>query len=141
MKKMRPILLAVIVGCTCAFYLFKNVESKTIIEPKYNAVAIQIGVFKDAENAETMSKTYGGAVFETDDLYRVYYSILNKDENIEFMTEYLTDKGINYFLKDIRIDDETLNEMREYEMMMTKTNGESKLAINEELLNKYKEVI
>lgn len=141
MKKMRPILLAVIVGCTCAFYLFKNVESKTIIEPKYNAVAIQIGVFKDAENAETMSKTYGGAVFETDDLYRVYYSILNKDENIEFMTEYLTDKGINYFLKDIRIDDETLDEMREYEMMMTKTNGESKLAINEELLNKYKEVI
>lgn len=138
---MRPILLAVIVGCTCAFYLFKNVESKTIIEPKYNAVAIQIGVFKDAENAETMSKTYGGAVFETDDLYRVYYSILNKDENIEFMTEYLTDKGINYFLKDIRIDDETLDEMREYEMMMTKTNGESKLAINEELLNKYKEVI
>lgn len=141
MKKLKPVLLAVVVGCTCAFYLFKNVEMKTVSKPKYNAVAIQIGVFKDAENAEAMSETYGGAVFESDDLYRVYYSILNKDENIDFMTSYLNDQGINYYLKDILVSDDTLESMREYEMMMAKTNDEAKLAINEELLNKYKEVI
>lgn len=141
MKKLKPVLLAVLVGCGCAFYLFKNVESKTIVPNKYNAVAIQIGVFKDADNAESMSKTHGGMVFKDDDLYRVYYSILNKDENIEFMTNYLITKGINYYLKDVHVDEDALTNSREYEIMMTKTNDDSKLAINEELLNMYKEVI
>lgn len=141
MKRLKPILLAVLVGCGCAFYLFKNVESKTFVENRYNAVAIQIGVFKDPDNAEAMSKTHGGVVFRDDDLYRVYYSILNKDENIDFMTRYLTDKGINYYLKNIKVDEKTLSNGREYELLMVKTNDDSKLAINEELLNMYREVI
>lgn len=141
MEKIKPILLAVFVGCVCAFYLFKNVENKTIIAPKYNAVAIQIGVFKDADNAEKMSDTYGGLVFKEEDLYRVYYSILNKDENIEYVTSYLTDKGINFFLRDLKVKEEFLKESSEYELAMAKTKGEGKLAINEEILNMYKEVV
>lgn len=141
MEKIKPILLAVFVGCACAFYLFKNVEKKAIVAPKYNAVAIQIGVFKDAENAEKMSDSYGGLVFKEEDLYRVYYSILNKDENIEYMTNYLTDKGINYYLKDLHVADDFLKSSSEYELAMTKTKGEGKLAINEEILNMYKEVV
>ncbi len=141
MKKIRPTLLAVLVGCSCAFYLFKNVEKKTLVETRYNAVAVQIGVFKDADNAQKMSNTYGGLVFEDDDLYRVYYSILNKDENIDFITNYLSEKGINYYLRDLRLNKDTLADGQEIEAMMTKTKGESKLAINEELLNMYKEVV
>ncbi len=141
MKKIRPTLLAVLVGCSCAFYLFKNVEKKTLVETRYNAVAVQIGVFKDADNAQKMSNTYGGLVFEDDDLYRVYYSILNKDENIDFITNYLSEKGINYYLRDLRLNEDTLADGQEIEAMMTKTKGESKLAINEELLNMYKEVV
>ncbi len=141
MKKIRPTLLAVLVGCSCAFYLFKNVEKKTLVETRYNAVAVQIGVFKDADNAQKMSNTYGGLVFEDDDLYRVYYSILNKDENIDFITNYLSEKGINYYLRDLRLNEDTLAYGQEIEAMMTKTKGESKLAINEELLNMYKEVV
>ena len=141
MKKIRPTLLAVLVGCSCAFYLFKNVEKKTLVETRYNAVAVQIGVFKDADNAQKMSNTYGGLVFEDDDLYRVYYSILNKDENIDFITNYLSEKGINFYLRDLRLNEDTLADGQEIEAMMTKTKGESKLAINEELLNMYKEVV
>ncbi len=140
MKKIKPVLLAVFVGCTCAFYLFKNVESKTAA-PKYNAVAIQIGVFKDPENAHALSETHGGLVFQDDDLYRVYYSILNIDENIDFMTEHLDSLGINYYLKDLMVSDEALANSKEYELMMEKTKGEAKLAINEEILNMYKEVV
>ena len=95
MGKLKPIFLAVLVGCGCAFYLFRNVESKTKREVEYNAVAIQIGVFKDQTNANVMRDSLGGVICLDDDLYRVYYSILNKDENIEFVTKYLSDRGIN----------------------------------------------
>ncbi len=139
--KLKPILLAVFVGCTCAFYLFKNVENNTKKESSYNAVAIQIGVFKDSKNAHAMASSYGGAVFQDDDLYRVYYSILNRDENIDFIKEHLDDLGINYYLKSLKVSDDVLANSKEYENMMVKTNEESKLAINEELLNMYKEVV
>lgn len=141
MKKLKPVFLAVIVGCTCAFVLFKTVEKRTVVDTKHNAVAIQIGVFKDAENANKMTDNYGGLVFKDDDLYRVYYSILNNDENIEFMTDYLSSKGINYYLKSIKVEDTLIDKSYKYETMMCKTNDESKLSINEELLNMYKEVV
>ena len=91
MKKLKPVFLAVIVGCTCALVLFKTVERQTIKDvDKHNAIAVQIGVFKDADNANKMMDNYGGLVFKDNDLYRVYYSILNNDENIDFITGYLS---------------------------------------------------
>lgn len=142
MKKLRPVVLAVIIGCTCAFFLFKTVEKGTIAESDYNAVAIQIGVFMNPENAERMADTYGGLVFKDEEVYRVYYSILKRDENIEFMTNYLSEKGINYYLKDIKVDDELLEKSTEYEKVMSSTEDDAKLTINKELLDLYnKEVI
>lgn len=141
MKKLRPVFFAVLTGCLCAFFLFKEVESRTLDDISYNAVAIQIGVFKDKNTAEELKAKLGGVVVLDDDIYRIYYSVLNRDENIEFMTDYLSKKGISYYLKDIRLKDELASELKEYERLMIKTNEESKLSINEEILNRYKEVI
>lgn len=141
MKKIYPVLMAVIIGCTCAFFLFKEIEKNTVNASNGNAVAIQIGVFKDSENATKMKETHGGIVYEDDGLYRVYYSILNKDENIEFITNYLDTKGLNYYLKSINLNNDILDKSLEYETLMSKTNKESKLSINEKLLDIYKEVI
>lgn len=141
-KKLRPVLLAVVVGCGCAFFLFREVEKKTIDKKDDgNAVAVQIGVFKDVAHAEKMQETYGGMVFKDEELYRVYYSILNKDDNIDFITKYLSNKGINYYLKKLNLKDDVLDSSLKIESLMCKTNEESKLVLNEELLNMYKEVI
>lgn len=141
MKRLVPVFLAVITGCFCAFFLFKEVEGRTEDDKSYNAVAIQIGVYKTREKALEMKSTYGGEVVQDDDIYRLYYSILNRDENIDFMTEYLSKKGISYYLKSISLKDELVEELREYEKLMIKTNEEAKLAINEEILSRYKEVV
>lgn len=141
MKKIGPVVVAVLFGCTCAFFLFNKVEKVTEVRTSGNAVAIQIGVFKNSDNAEKMSEAYGGVVFKDNDLYRVYYSILNKDDNIDFMTSYLSKKGINYYLKSIMVSPEALDSSKKYEALMSETNDESKLTINEELLNFYKEVV
>ena len=141
MKKLRPVILAVIIGCTCAYFLFNEVENSTIREVNGNAVAIQIGVFTKEENALNMQKTYGGIITNDDGLYRVYYSILSKDDNIEFVTNYLRNEGINYYLKKITIDEEALDESEEYEKLMSSTSEKSKMTINDELLKMYEGVI
>lgn len=141
MKKLYPIFLAIIIGCGLAFFIFRKIEKNTFESEEGNAVAVQIGVFKTLENANKMKENYGGVVFEDEGLYRVYYSILNRDENIEFIKDYLNKKGINYYLKDLNLNNDVIKESDEYETLMTKTNEESKLSINEKLLNIYKEVV
>lgn len=135
-------MLAILIGICSAFYLFSEVKPE---KPKDiesgNAIAVQIGVFKTEANAEKMKNTYGGMVFKDNELYRVYYSILNKDENIEFITNYLKEKGINYFLKSINVRDELLDTSEEIELLMSKTKKEAKLKVNDKLLNIYKEVV
>lgn len=142
MKKFKPIIFAVLIGCTCAFFLFKKVEEETLVETYGNAIAVQIGVFTKRENAVNMKDSYGGIVLEDGGIYRVYYSILNRDSNIEYVTQYLDEKGINYYLKKVNIDDEILDKSESYEELMSKTKGvDAKLSINDELLKMYGAVI
>ncbi len=141
MKKLRPVFLAVLTGCLCAYFLFSEVEKNTILDNTSNAVAIQIGVFKDEAAANNLREAKGGVVFHDDDLYRVYYSILNKDTNIDFVTKYLEKQGINYYLKPLNLDLKILDGSIKYEDNMMKASDEKKLVINKEILDIYKEVI
>ena len=52
MKKFKPVVFAIIIGCICALVLFKQVESDTLVQVEGNAVAIQIGVFTKEEKSK-----------------------------------------------------------------------------------------
>ncbi len=141
MKKMTPVVLACIIGCSLAFIIYKRIESDTFIKDTNNVVAIQLGVFNDSKKAEALKKKLGGRTFKEGDLYRVYYAILNNDDNIKFMTEYLDKKGISYYLKSLSVDEEALKDSLEFERVMLKTKDASKLDINEQILKIYEGVI
>ncbi len=141
MKKMTPVVLACLIGCTLAFVIYKRIESDTFNNATNNVVAIQLGVFNDQTKAEALAKSLGGHTFKEGDLYRVYYAILNNDDNIKFMTGYLDKKGISYYLKSLSVDDEALKDSLEFERVMLKTKDASKLDINEQILKIYEGVI
>lgn len=141
MKKIKPVFLAVLIGSVCAFMLFKEFKEEIKPVPSGNVVAIQIGVFTKSENAEAMKKNYGGIVSKDGDLYRVYYAVLSEDANIDFVTKYLQNQGINYYLKNITLENDILKRCEEYEVLMQKTNEETKLAINKEILKLYGDVV
>jgi len=140
MKRLIPVVLAVLVGCLFSYVLFRKVEKDTLLNSTGNAIAIQIGVFTNLENAERLRDMHGGLVFQDNDLYRVYYSILSQDVNIDFITEHLSNNGVNYYLKKVTVDESLIDESYEYETLMANTNEKSKLTINEELLALYKDV-
>lgn len=140
-EKLKPVFLAVFVGCISAVALFKTVEKETLSVPSGNVVAIQLGVFKDEGSANKMKDSYGGEVFEDDGIYRVYYSILNDDANIDFVTDYLQSKDINYYLKSMKVSETTLKKSLKMEKVMLTISDDAKWSINKELLNMYKEVI
>ena len=141
MKKNLPVILAVVVGIGCAFILFKDVKKDDIEEFQSNAKAIQIGAFIEEDKAQKMVLRLGGDIVEDGDIYRIYYGVLSNDENINFMTTYLKENGIYYYIKDLMLTDEKLESIQEYEKLMLKSKNEEKLEINKKLLERYKEVM
>ena len=141
MKKLWPVVTAVLIGSILAFLIFRGVESNTKIEEKGNAVAVQIGVFTNKENAEAMKESIGGIILEDDGLYRVYYSILRNMHNVDYITNYLQNIGVSYYLKRITVNEIAVNKIDDMETIMIKTNGDAKIETNKILLGNIKEVI
>lgn len=141
MENFKPILLAVLVGSISALFLFKEVEVRTEPQEEGNVVAVQIGVFRDEASANKLKDLHGGQVFLDEGLYRVYYSILNRGDNIDFITDYLERQGVNYYLKKLTLDEKIVEQSTSYEKKMSNSNDKEKLDVNEELLDYYKEVV
>lgn len=139
MKKIFPVLLAVVVGGICALFLFKRVESVNSLVLDGNATAVQIGVFTKEENAKSMAIKYGGIVKKDEELFRVYYSVLSKEKNINYITKLLKEKGINYYLKRITLKESELEKLNKYESLMEKANNEMKSQVNSQMLKAYEE--
>ena len=142
MKKLKPYFLAVLIGTICAVVLFSNTQKEAFAYEKYNAYAVQIGVFVSEEYALNMGKKYNAKVYYDDGVYRVYYSILTEEETLNFITNYLENNNIGYITKHISLNKETIDIIKKYENAMKNVkNDNSKLKINEEIINKIEGVI
>lgn len=136
MKKVIKVLIVALVSSILAFLSFNKVYMP--INKNSNAIAIQIGAFTKKENAIKLASNYGGIVYDDDGTYRVYYSILTNNDNINFITSYLKNHGVNYYLKEIYLDNNTLMELTKYEELMIKTNDKAKIKLNTKLLDSIK---
>ena len=140
MKKLKPIFMALFLGTLFAFIIFNESTKDTYAYQSYNALIIQIGVFTKEEYALDMCKKYGGIISYEDNVYKVYFSILSRETNIDFIRDYLNNMKINYYLKKAYIDDRLLSMINNYEEAMEKSSDDkTKLEINNEILKIYKD--
>lgn len=140
MKKLKPIFMALFLGTLFAFIIFNESTKDTYAYQSYNVLIIQTGVFTKEEYALDMCKKYGGIISYEDNVYKVYFSILSKESNIDFIRDYLSKKNINYYLKKAYIDDKLLFKISSYEEAMEKSGDDNtKLEINNEILKIYKD--
>lgn len=140
MKRLKPLFLAIISGIVCATALFNNIRGESEEEVVTNAVGVQIGAFTKEENAIKLRDNYGGIVICDNDIYRVYYSILTDEVNLNSITSLLKDSGVNYILKNINLSDDVLDKLEVYESKMS-DESDSIIKINRELLKSIEEVI
>jgi len=139
MKKLYKSLFVLIIGIILGYYLcninlFSNIFSNTY-------KAFQIGVYTDYGIANAYKEKYSNSiVIKDDELYRVYAAILKDNKNIEYMSKYLRKNNIEFYLKDININDKFLiNELTEYERIMDNDNEVVFLEVNKLIIDKYKE--
>lgn len=137
-----PIVLAFVVSVCCYYILSKNVQKKDIESFQSNAVGIEIGVFKDVNFANNMQKRLGGYIIKDNDLYRIYYGIFKSENNIEFISDYLNNYNIYFYVKDLMLNESLLDELLKCEKNIIKEKDDlKKLNMTFDFLKKYEEVI
>ena len=140
MKKIIKSLLVFLVGLIVGYYLCGNNEIK-IFDNTYKA--FQVGVYTSIDAANTYKTKYKDAIVVKDnELYRVYVSILKNKENINSMSSYLYKNNIDFYLKDININNNNLkNKIKEYENVMNDENEVVFLELNRLIINECEELL
>lgn len=138
MKKLIKSLIILLFGIFLGYYVC---ETKPLVLFKTNYKAFQVGVYTSMDAATTYSSKYKNAIIIQDnELYRIYVAILKDKDNIESMSRYLDSQGIDYYLKDLSIDDKNFKKtIAEYENVMSNENEIVFLEINKMIMEKYKE--
>ena len=140
MKKLYKILFVFLLGIISGYYLCKNNDIK-LFDTSYKA--FQVGVYTSLDAANTYKVKYKDAIIIKDnELYRVYVSILKNKDNINNMSSYLNKNNIDFYIKDININNNILkNKIREYENVMNSENEVVFLELNKLIIAECEEYL
>lgn len=138
MKELIKCFIVLILGI-CVGYFISSKDITNIFKTKYKA--FQVGVYTSLDAANTCGVKYDNSIIIKDnELYRVYVAILRNEDNINLMSNYLNNKGIDYYLKDLDIDDKNLKrQINEFENIMNTDNELVFLQVNKMIMERYKE--
>ncbi len=142
MKKIFiTILISLSIGSIFAFIMFKNVnkEVELVLKDTQTVNFFQVGVFKNAENADTFMQNYNSSIIIKDkDYYRVIIGITKSEEATLKLKNYFTSLNIDYYVKQENINDNNfLLKLQEYEELLIKSNEETYNTINQNILKLY----
>lgn len=143
MKKYIIIVLcAVLVGGGLAYIIFnKIVFTDEEVISGVSVSAFQVGVFSNYDNAIKVADRNNGIVIVDDDLYRVYVAILSDKDAIKKVSEYYSEIGLNYYLKEINVSKEFVSEIKDDEELIKKSSMETYNTINLDVLSKYSDYL
>lgn len=143
-KYFKTIALAIIIGMLLGliFYTDSKAKIKEVFDESLIITIVQIGVFNDIKNAETLSKKNSGVVF-TDDKHYVYFAISSNEELLNKNIIYLKKKDINYYLKKVNVTNiKFIDYLKKAEKLLSETDNQSVInEINIKILQKYKETL
>ena len=133
-------MFALTIGGGIAYFIF----SKRYLEDSEGTVrvsAFQVGVFTNYDNALKVADRNNGIVVSDDSLYRVYVSILSSSEAVDKMRKYYDSIGLNYYLREIEVDDDFLSNIKNTEELLIVSDSDTYNIINLDVLNKYEELL
>ena len=139
MNKIFKISLVFIFGIAIGYYINYINIIDDIFSSYYKA--FQVGVYTNYDAAITYSSKYSNSIIVRDnELYRVYVSILKNKDNIESMSNYLDKLGIEYYLKEISVDNKEIkSKIDDYESLMNSESEIVFLELNKMIIDTYKE--
>lgn len=136
-KTLLIIFSAIFIGGVGAFCLFNKVVKESPQNTSFTASAFQIGAFSNYDNALRVANRNNGIVVMDEDIYRVFVAILKDQEAINKLKSYYKEIGLNYYLKQINVSKEYIDNISDVEELLKKSSSETYVVLNSEMLHIY----
>lgn len=137
-RKILLCLLAVLSGIIFTFLFLNN--SKIYAKEEYYLFAIQIGAYKNYDNALKESENKKGIIIKDNNYYKVYVGIYRDTDILNEMVVYYENNKVPVIIKSINVDKSFYKEISQYEKVFRETNNmEVKEKIRISILNSYNE--
>ena len=137
-KKIITILVSLFLGGSMGFLTIHkfNFENTT-----YKFSAFQLGVYKSYDNALEKAKTANGAIIiSKENGYEVIGAIAHSDASKAKLKELLVKDNLEYYQKDIILNEKVKETVDEYELLINATDDYVVLEkLNEQLLKNIEE--
>ena len=124
---LKVVIGAVIIGGVFAYFFYKDISEEVIAltNKNYEVNLFQVGVFKNRDNALNYQDNFASSIiYEDGDYYRVLVGIAYHEENKVKLEAFLTNKGVDYYIKKVKMNEEFIRSLENYETVMLKTDKE-----------------
>ena len=135
----KVLIAAVICGFLVAFIFYKDIKNEVIAitNKESNISLFQVGVFKIYDNAINYQENFTNSIiYKDNDLYRVIIGATYHNEAKIKLEQFFTKQNIKYYIKEIKINEDIINEISNLELVLVKTdNTEVINSLNKSILD------
>ena len=121
----KIIIGALLIGSLFAYFFYKDINASVeALSSVENTVHLfQVGVFKNIANAKNMQDNYTSAIIYEDNsgYFRVLVGIAYMEENKVKLEAFFTNLGVEYYIKDVKMNEEFTDMLRNYETVIIKS--------------------
>lgn len=121
----KIIIGALLIGSLFAYFFYKDINASVeALSSVENTVHLfQVGVFKNIDNAKNMQDNYTSAIIYEDNsgYFRVLVGIAYMEENKVKLEAFFTNLGVEYYIKDVKMNEEFTDMLRNYETVIIKS--------------------
>ena len=110
-------------------------------EKSYSVAIYQLGVYKNYDNALRKAQDSKGAIIiSNEDNYQVIGAMAYSKTSKEKLANLLKNEKVDYYIKELSINEDAKNQILEYELLINKTDDLEVLKkLNENLLKSITE--
>lgn len=124
---LKVVIGAIIIGGVFAYFFYKDISSEVVAltNKNYEVSLFQVGVFKSQDNALNYQNNFEySVIYEDDGYYRVLVGIAYHEENKVKLEAFFTNRGVDYYVKKVKMNENFVKSLENYETVMIKTEKE-----------------
>lgn len=142
-QNVKIFLIALVIGMIAAFFICYKVDPAIISNAIESKVTyFYVGSYNNMEEAATKKNKYPNSlIYNEKGIYKVVIGVYNKKESIELMESYFNDLGITFYKKELKVSNELLKNMQNYELLITTNEKTYYENLNNSLLKLFNEYI
>ena len=138
-KGFKLVFFSALLGFILGFLTYRSYKDQIdyVFKEEDNSYAFQVGVYKSLDTASTKAQNTNGIVVPEKDYYRVYIAVATNADVKDKLSNYYNSLNIDYYIRDLNLNDEILNKLSIYETLLEGAAESSYDNIIHKMLQEY----